>query len=158
MVAKTLLGISPGTRIFGLAVLKHGELVEWKVKTFKEKWSKEKEKAILSMIEKLCMYYQVHTISIKKLNPLHSSVQLDLLYDAILRLAARVGVKIASYSLSDLDYEERDGRRTKEVLSAHVAGRHPVLKQAYQQERNNRKEYYTKMFEAIAIAEACRDW
>jgi RNase H-fold protein (predicted Holliday junction resolvase) len=158
MAARTLLGISPGTRIVGLAVIRKGELVEWSVKTFKEKWSKDKERAILAAIERLCRDYGVEAVSVKKVDPSRSSPELDRLQVAITALADRMQIAAVQFSLSDLDYGVRTGtKQTKGSLSEHVASRHPEFKDEYQRERGNRREYYTKMFEAIAMAERGRE-
>jgi Holliday junction resolvasome RuvABC endonuclease subunit len=154
---RVLLGISPGTRIIGLAVLYNGELVEWKVKTFKETWSIDKRTAILSAISRLCGYHGVQVVVLKKINPLKSSLQLDKLVDAIIQQAEREKIKVVQYSLEDLDFDMRSSKKqTKSSISEKVVSRHPQLKLAYIREQNNRKEYYTKMFEAIAMAERYR--
>lgn len=158
MDGMALLGISPGTRVIGLAVIHKGELVEWKVKTFKEMWSKCKRMVILRTIDRLCEYHRIQVIAIKKIDPLRSSPQLDALVAAIIRQSGRHRIKVRQYSLSDLDYNQRSGKqRTKDGLSEHVVEKHPELRKKYIRERNNRTEYYTKMFEAIAIAEQCRE-
>jgi hypothetical protein len=158
MATKALLGISPGTRIVGLAVLYKGELVEWKVKTFKELWSGDKRKAILQTIDRLCGYHSIEVMVIKKIDPLRSSPQLDTLVAAIIRQAERKRIRVQQYSLSDLDYDLRSGKKqTKDELAEKVAERHPEFRKEYLKERNNRREYYMKMFEAIAMAERYRD-
>jgi hypothetical protein len=157
-MAGALLGISPGTRVIGLAVIIKGELVEWKVKSFKEKWSKEKCTAILSIISRLIEYYDVTTLSIKKIDPLKSSPQLDSLIVLIEKLAGHRRIAVRKFSLSDLDYANRSGKRDGKVkLTEHIVKKHPELKHEYFKEQNNRREYYIKMFEAIAIAERCRE-
>jgi hypothetical protein len=153
-MAKALLGISPGTRVVGLAVIDRGVLVEWKVKTFKEMWSSSKRKMILATIQRICEYHGIAVVVIKKIDPLRSSPQLDRLIDSIANQAKRNGIKIRQYSLSDLDYDIHAGKKqNKGELSEKVADKHPEVRKEYIQERNNRKEYYTKMFEAIAMAE-----
>ena len=154
MAGKALLGISPGTRVIGLAVLHKGELVEWKVKTFKEMWSVGKRKSILATIDRICDYYGVEVVSIKKIDPFRSSPQLDALIAAIVKQAEKNMLTVRLYSLSELDYDIRTGKK-KDTLSEQVASKHPMLRQTYLRERNNRAEYYTKMFEAIAMAEQC---
>ncbi|PQJ12989.1 hypothetical protein CJD36_004390 [Flavipsychrobacter stenotrophus] len=157
-MAKALLGISPGTRIVGLAVIEEGELVKWKVKTFKAAWSSKKRKMILDAIDNICGNYNIHKIAIKKIDAQRSSPQLDRLIVAISKLSERNAIPIAEYSLSDLDYDKRSNARlTKGRLSEEVAARHPKLRYKLLRERGNRTEYYTKMFEAIAMAERCRD-
>lgn len=151
---KCILGISPGTRIFGIAVIQDGELVEWKVKTFKEKWSSDKRKAILNTVTRLCDYHGVSILSIKKVDPLRSSPGLTRLVQGLIKNAKRQHIKTQILSLSELDYDLRTGRRqTKATIAESVAENHPEIKQEYQKERNNRREYYTRMFEAIALAE-----
>jgi len=158
MAGKALLGISPGTRVIGLAVIYKGELVEWKVKTFKEMWSKNKRKMILATIDRICEYHRIQVVIMKKMEPFRSSRQLDILVAAIIRQAERRGIKVEQYSLSDLDYNLRTGKKqTKDSISEQVVEKHPQLKKTYLRERNNRAEYYTKMFEAIAMAEQCRE-
>ena len=155
MAGKALLGISPGTRVIGLAVLHKGELVEWKVKTFKEMWSVGKRKSILATIDRICDYYGVQVVSIKKIDPFRCSPQLDALIAALVKQAEKNMLTVRLYSLSDLDYDIRTGKK-KDTLSEQVASKHPMLRQTYLRERNNRVEYYTKMFEAIAMAEQCQ--
>lgn len=158
MAAKTILGISPGTRALGLAVLGKDELIEWKVRSFKEAWSAQKKTRILSTIASLIDYYEIHIISLKKINPLKSSKELDSLVAAVEKLAQQKSIKVKSYSLEQLDYDRRSGRRDgKAKLTERIAEKHPELRREYLIERNNRAEYYTKMFEAIAIAERCRE-
>jgi hypothetical protein len=157
--SRVILGISPGSRIIGLAVIISGELVEWKVKSFKEKWCCDKRAAILSVIEKLFDHYDVSVISLKKMDPLKSSFQTDALVLSIEQLGERKKVEVLRYSLSDLDYDSRPNKRDgKTKLPEQVVEKHPVLKKEYFKEMNNRREYYIKMFEAVAMAERCREW
>ena len=158
-MARVTLGISPSSRVIGLAVIISGELVEWKVKSFKEKWCCDKRAAILSVIEKLIDHYEVSVISLKKMDPLKSSFQTDSLVVSIEQLAERKKVQVMRYSLSDLDYDSRPGTRDGQIkLTEQVVEKHPELKKEYYKVMNNRREYYIKMFEAIAIAERSREW
>ena len=157
-MAKALLGISPGTRVVGLAVIQKGVLVEWKVKTFKEMWSGDKRRAILGTIDRICEYHAIQVLALKKIDPLKSSPQLDRLITSILKRAKRNGIRVYQYSLSDLDYDLQTGKnKNKSELTEKVANKHPEVQKEYLLERNNRKEYYTKMFEAIAMAEQYKD-
>jgi hypothetical protein len=157
-MAKALLGISPGTRVVGLAVIQKGVLVEWKVKTFKEMWSGDKRRAIIATIDRVCEYHGIQVLALKKIDPLKSSPQLDRLVGSILKRAKLNGIKVCQYSLSDLDYDLQMGKKqNKSELTEKVASKHPEVQKEYLLERNNRKEYYTKMFEAIAMAEQYKD-
>lgn len=153
MVGEILIGISPGTRVMGLAVMHKGALLEWRVKTFKSKWSTAKQRNILNALERICVAYSVSVIAIKKLDPIRSSKQLDMLLRQFVQQSELQGRQVYRYSLADLDYEAS----TRKSLSEQVSAKHPELKQKYLRERENSSEYYTKMFEAIAIAEQCKD-
>ncbi len=151
---RCVLGISPGTRIIGIAIIQDGELVEWKVRTFRERWSSEKRKAMLGAIRQLCEYYSVGMIAVKKVDPLRSSPEHDRLVRDFTQQAKRYGIKVRHFSLSELDIATPGHKRkTKRVIAEKVAEMHPEVRHEYIKERNNRKEYYIKMFEAIAIAE-----
>ena len=157
-MAKTLLGISPGTTVMGLAVMRRGELIEWKVKSFREGWSNGKRDSIVSTVDKLCKYYNVDIISLKKIDPLKSSPQLDRLVEAIQRMAKQRRIKMQHYSLSDLDYGNLPKkRRDKIAMKERIADKHPELRAEYLRARNSKNEYHTKMFEAIAMVERCEE-
>lgn len=68
-----ILGISPGTRAMGWAVLSDGELVDWGVKNFKGKWAKKKENKILNTFEKLLHEYHISKVAMKKICPMQYS-------------------------------------------------------------------------------------
>src|ERR1039458_9865646 len=108
----TILGVSPGTRTMGLAVLRRGELIEWRVKTYKGVWSKEKLAYILQAIEKICDYYQVTGIAMKKVDPRRCSDQLDVLTEQLIEFANAKHFGVSTYSLPELidvtGYEQRN--------------------------------------------------
>ena len=121
-------------------------------------WSGDKRRAILGTIDRICEYHGIQVLALKKIDPLKSSPQLDRLVGSILKRARRNGIKICQYSLSDLDYDLQTGKnQSKGELTEKVANKHPEVQKEYLLERNNRKEYYTKMFEAIAMAEQYKD-
>lgn len=149
MDGEVVLGISLGTRVIGMAIFYKGDLLEWKIKTFKYHWSVTKQQHILAALDRFCTAYRVSVIKIKKLDPLRSSKQLDNLLCVFIHQSEKRGIRVCIHSLSELDYDAR----TKTQLSEQVSRRHPELMKKYLQARANRSEYYTKMFEAIALAE-----
>jgi len=150
-----ILGISPGTRSIGTAVMRKGKLVEWKVKTFKGAWNKKKLNIILAFIEEYAEHYDLQKVVLKKVQPDKSSRQLDLLVQEIFKLFRHKKISVISYSLEDL--QKLWGRDTSGKAGAHAQARkYPQLRRQCTIERQNRREYYTKMFEAIAVIE--RSW
>lgn len=53
-----IIGINPGTRYLGIAVFEGPELMDWRVKKLKEKWSKEKMKKAIKIISKFNELYK----------------------------------------------------------------------------------------------------
>jgi len=136
--------------------MRRGELIEWRIKSFKEAWCGDKKDTILATIDKLCRYHDVDIISLKKIDPLKSSPQLDRLVEAIWKQAKQSRIKVHHYSLSDLDYGNLPKRkRDKMALKERLADKHPELRAEYLRARNSKNEYHTKMFEAIAMVERC---
>jgi hypothetical protein len=148
MAANVIIGISAGTRIVGVAIIKKGELLDWRVKSYKAQWSKAKENAIIETISKLCDYYHADSLAIKETDPLRSSLPVEHLQKAIKGLAKSKRLTLASYSLADLNYARR-----KKQLSEDIVEKYPELRSEYKRECNNKREYYARMFEAAAIAE-----
>ena len=148
-----MLGISPGTRTMGLAVLRHGELIEWRIKTYKGVWSKEKLAYILRAIEKMCDYYQVTSVAIKKVDPRRASPQLEVLTEHLIAFAKEKQFSIATYSLPELmEATGRQQRNLHYAIEESMLERYPIVRKEYQKERNNKRRYYAKMFEAVLCA------
>src|SRR4030066_99735 len=100
---KRILGINPCTRYLGLAVLYDSELMDWRIKTFKGKWTKAKAKRILESISEYIELYNINTISLKKIHPSRSSGNLKYLVLRIKTWAKRNKVKIYQYSIKELE-------------------------------------------------------
>lgn len=152
-MATTILGISPGTRTMGVGVIQNGELVEWQVKIFKGRWSKEKLDIIMKNIQSLCDHFQVTDVALKVVSPLRSSRNLLTLTNRITELAEKHKIRISRFTVQDLRLKiGLHGKRSMDELMEHITQKYPVLKREYLKERNNLNTYYLKMFEAIAAA------
>lgn len=152
-MATTILGISPGTRIMGLGVIRNGELVEWQVKSFKGSWSKEKLSLIAETIGSLCDHFQVTDMALKVVSPLRSSRNLLTLTNQITELAKKHKIRVYRFTVQDLRLKTGlRGKRSIDELMEQITQKYPVLKREYTKERNNLNPYYLKMFEAIVAA------
>ena len=63
MIPNVILGISPSTRSLGIAVMRNGDLVDWKTKTFPGKFSKEKVKSIVGVIKEEMEVHRTQVIA-----------------------------------------------------------------------------------------------
>ncbi len=155
---KTTLGISAGTRLVGIAVVRNRQLIDWKILQFKERWSREKLKRMLNKFNQLYDYYRVSTLALKSADPFRSSPELNALIGSISLNARSKRVKVSQYSLQDLKELSRTKKiRNVEILSEYIVEQYPELRRVYLRERNNENRYYVKVFEAIAAAKLACD-
>ncbi len=146
----SVIGVSLGTRIAGIAVMKRRELLVYKVKTFKGEWSKKKQNEILKLFDKLYDHYDVKCLAVKIVSPLHSSEHVDELTFCLIARAMDRGLKVIKYPLYEI--KKSLGLNKKQNLGEYIAGKYIELRNEYEQEQNSFNPYYNKMFEAIAIA------
>jgi len=154
-MAATILGISLGTKLIGVAVMRDGELIEHRVRTFKKRWSKDKEKTILTYIEKLIEYYSVSHVALKTPDPLKSSKRLDQLNENVKEIVQKK-TELHNYSLPTVKLGLAIKSHNKNSFMEQIAERYPELRKIYLKEINNRHSYYERMFEAIGVAR-CSD-
>src|SRR5436189_2392697 len=95
----SVLGVSLGTRIAGIAVMRNRELITYKVKTFKGPWSKKKQNEILMLFDKLYEHYDIQYLALKLVSHLHSSKALDKLTKSLIERAKKKEIKINIYPL-----------------------------------------------------------
>jgi len=154
---KRILGINPGTRYLGLAVFCGSELLDWRVKTFRGKWRKEKAGKIIKIMNDYIELYNINTISLKKCHPSRASKNLNLLVLRIKALARRKKIKVYQYSIKELeklflDNEKLNGKN----LAEKIVSEYPVLIYDFQREKSNRNSYYLKGLEAVALGAIIR--
>lgn len=151
-----IIGINPGTRYLGIAVFQETELLDWRIKVFKGKWSKEKISKILEILNEYTELYEINTISLKRLHPSRSSKNLKLLVSRIKALAKRNGIKVHQYSIKELEkFFLNDEKLNKKNLAEKIALEYPVLNHEFEKENSHKNPYFIKMFEAVALVAAC---
>jgi Holliday junction resolvasome RuvABC endonuclease subunit len=150
---QTILGISPGTRSIGIGVIRDGELLDARVKTFPGKWSESKQKTILGAISKLINDFNVTAVFLKTIHESRSSAALNQLIYEIKNLLEKRKTKFCLYTIIDLKrhcLERRSGNRR--TLMEQITEKYPELMFDRDKEIKSRNKYYTKMFEAIGCA------
>jgi Holliday junction resolvasome RuvABC endonuclease subunit len=148
----TILGISPGTRSVGLAVMRAGELVEWRVKTFKGSWTHGKLKDILFVLTRYIEDHKVKVLAMKKPDANRSSFGLDQLISELTVWAKMNRIKVHPISLEKMkQHFTKEENFTKKQMIKQVALKSPELHSEYNKEQRNKNSYYKKMFEAIIM-------
>jgi len=151
-----IIGINPGTRYLGIAVLQGPELRDWRVKVLKGKWSKEKMKKAVEIISEFIDRYEPNVLAIKKLHPSRRSQNLAQLVDRIKEFSRRKGLKVFQYSIKDVEefFIEEDKLNKKNLAEAIVL-ENPALFHELQKEKAHKNSYYIRVFEAVALGSRC---
>lgn len=146
-----ILGISPGTRSFGFAVIKNGDLTDWRIRAYKGVWSEQKRQYIILTLTKLIEQQKVNTIALKLVHPSRSSAWLKELQLCIQTLAVQKGIKADLFYIEDIKRLCND-RANKDCIAKYMVELYPHLSKEYARQMGSRNSYYLKMFEAIAVA------
>jgi hypothetical protein len=151
-----IMGINPGTRYLGLAIIDGSGLLDWRIKSFEGKWTKGKVDRILDTIRKQIDYFDINAIILKKLHPSRSSKNLKIVVLKIMSLARNRRIKIQSHSIKELEKTYIEGvKLNKRNLAERIVGEYPVLVHEFNKEKSHKNSYYLRMIEAVALAAAC---
>ncbi len=148
--SKTVLGISLGTRYTGVAVFRHGELIEYQTKVFNGKITKKKLKRILNSLEKQIAYYTVDSIAMKIPEGEARSKEIRQIILDIEKIAKDKKLQFFRYTISDLKQTcFPDEKANRQDLAEYLMQKYPELS-FVEKCGLNRHTYYGKMFEAVA--------
>lgn len=153
---QVILGVNPGTREFGYAIVKHGHYRQGGVVTIKHHKAVEKKKAALSKnLTLIILREQPQLIVWPDLSDsnLHSE-GVRALQDALIILAVRN--RIPSYkhpaSTIRMNCVEQGQTTTRENLCKHLAEVYPELQRhlhAYEPYNNPKWKYWFHLFNAV---------
>lgn len=152
---ETILGISPGTTWLGIAVLRNGELIDWRVYRPKYTWSKAKHQRVMTYLNFLIDRYEVTGIALNPSAGKKNTVALKELYSGIRATARSQKLALSEYSFQELvRYTCTENIEQKKDLPQAIIQHFPELTALCLKEKKNWNAYYIKMFEAVAAASA----
>ena len=151
-----IIGINPGTRYLGIAVLDGSELLDWRIKALEGKWSEEKLKKATEILSELFNQYEPNALAIKKLHPSRRTENLLRLSDKIKNFARLKKLKVFQYSIKDIEKSYIvDEKLNKRNLFEALVKFYPELYPELKKEQSYKNPYHTRIFEAVALASAC---
>ena len=151
--SQKIIGINPGTRYLGIAVLDGSELLDWRIKVLEGKWSEKKIKKAIEILSDIFDQYEPNVLVIKKLHPSRRSKSLARLVVTIKALARRKEMKVYQYSIKKVeDFFVEEGKLNKRNLAEAVISKYPVLSYELNKEKRNKNSYYIRAIEATALA------
>lgn len=146
------LGLSLNSRLVGLAVLQDETLVEYRVKQFKEHWNPEKLTRMLTAIADYINEFNVSDVAV--LLPLrhYTNSETKTLLLKLPALCKGQHVAFFTYTTKNFTVFSQQGRAKKKALMQALSFLYPELSLARKRELTNKKQYYSKLFEAVAVA------
>ncbi len=146
---QTIIGISPGTYLFGFAVFRRGQLVNYGVKTYPGKWSKKKFYHIMNSVERLLEKHAPEIIVMKVADIKSLSDNVELIRAGIENLAEKKGIQVFKCALQDIKRACCDDSKMEaEELHKCLMEQYPILS-SKKSEKINWHIYNGKMFEAV---------
>jgi len=150
-----ILGISPGTRLVGTAILKDGVLIDWGVKMFKEKWSDQKLQRIVTVLEAIIRRYGIKTIALKSVHISKASKELEVLVHAIVLVARQLKIHLRTYTIEELKHH-CNGAPNKELIMSYVFQLYPEVEKTIRFGKEN-SLYHMKTIEAVALVHSINE-
>lgn len=152
-LTETICGISIGTRVIGLAIRKHLELIDWRILTFKTAWSDRKQDKILKKILAFLSKYQVGCLVIKTPPKKYQSDHLKTLISDITIQLRTDQIPYNLVSVNELkQYCFPNEKSNKYKIASFVANSHPELRAIVDREQKLKTKHYTKVFEAVVAS------
>jgi len=150
-----IIGINPGTRYLGIAILSGQDLLDWRIKTLGGPWSEEKIRKTVEIVSDLIEQYKPNVLVIKKLHPSRRTENLLRLTDKIKSIARCKDLKVYKYSIKYIeDHFIRDNKLNRRNLIKEIVKLYPILYHDLENEQRHRNQYYSRTFEAVALAAA----
>lgn len=151
-----ILAINPGSKYVGIAVFAGHELIDWRVRVIKGKWSATKLQRIILLVHSFIDRYQPDVLAIKRLHRSRGSANLKQLVSRIKQLSKRKRLRIYQFSIKELEnFFSPQQRINKAELAAILTSRYPELLSEFNKEQSNKNRYHIRMFEAVALGAVC---
>ena len=131
----------------GVAILCQGELVEWKVISFKGKWNIEKQNEIIDSIVEILSDYAVLKIAMKKICPMRASFNLLQLERTFIDWCMNNYYRPKQFTIEQIrSFQENNSNKLEEELNYE-----------YNRQQQINTPYYAKVFEAVTLAQMGND-
>jgi len=153
MSTDTTLGIDPGTRFIGIAVMRSGVLVHSQIRAFQGPWSLKKLKDIVHWLDATMTRYGVKKVAIKIPDVFPLSPGYNQLIGSLNVFLSRKSITPSYYTLSEIKAKVcKEKIETTDELMQIIVLKHPELWLEYKKEKLNENPHYNKLFAAVAVA------
>lgn len=148
----TVLGISTNSRVLGIAILDKNVLLDFNVHYYKESWSGSKPYRILGCLNQYHKRYPISNIALAIPYEYYQNKETKALIKLITKYYSKKKILITCYRPEALHYLHQKKRAKKKAMMECLAGYYPELSLIHKKELRNKRRYYFKLFEAVAVA------
>ncbi|MFP5041662.1 hypothetical protein [Parasediminibacterium sp. JCM 36343] len=147
-----VLGISANSRVVGIAVIREGSLLDCNVHYYKEQWSETKAARILGCLKR---YHRLHPITKAAIaipHEHHQNKETKALIALIQGHCLQKGIPLSACQPEAFDYLHQKAKAKKKAMMLRLTEHYPELIPLHWKELRNKRRYYFKLFEAVAVA------
>jgi hypothetical protein len=149
-----VLGISTNTRLLGLAIITgQNRLAEYSIRLYKPSWSPSKANMIVTSLEPCVRQYCITSVVLSIPYVHHQTEAFTHLIYRIRDFFEAKGIPVCAETPEAFNSLYPPGeKKTKKALMKALCLQFPQLSYCYHKEMRNKKRYYSKLFEAVAVA------
>jgi uncharacterized protein YktA (UPF0223 family) len=148
-----VLGISTNTRLLGLAIIHEGRLLDYSIRLDKSPWSPAKATRIITSLEPCVRQYSIKKAVLSMPYAYHQTDAFKTLLNALKAYCKQNGISFSTEPQESLyAIVDQTEKKSKKQVMYSLTCVFPQLSYCFQKELKNKKKYYTKIFEAVAVA------
>ncbi len=153
VLAMATLGISTNTRLLGYAIINQDRLEDYSIRLFKSPWSPSKATQIITSLEPCVRRYSITKVVLSIPREHHQTKAFRDLRIQLKQHFESYGIAFHTKHIRTVvPHAPKDKRKSKRALLDFIVQKYPELQYCYLRELRNKKRYYIKVFEAVAVA------
>lgn len=136
----------------GLAIMRHGELIDFHARLYKEQWGSFKAHLMIANLQQCIKAHSITHLALVVPYAYYQSKEAKALHTQIKALCKTKALSVTTYEATAFHQLHPQGKAKKKALMQSLAERYPELLYVYKREARNKNRYYHKLFEAVAAA------
>jgi RNase H-fold protein (predicted Holliday junction resolvase) len=152
-IPMTILGISLGTTVTGIAILKDEALIEWNNHVYPQAWSDNKMRIILKQYKRYIARHNVNAVVVKI--PPTKKQTTSMLLKAIEKLAKKHGCAFDITSKREI--KGFFTLKNTDALIEYAQIKYPKLRNTYLKSIATNHRYHKKLYEAVLSADVYQE-
>lgn len=148
-----VLGISTNTRLLGLAIIEEGRLLDYSIRLDKSPWSPAKVTRIITSLEPCVRQYSIKKVVLSMPYTYHQTDAFKTVLDSLKQYCKQNHITFFTETQDALfAICDQPEKKSKKDVMYTLTCLFPQLAYCFQKELKNKKKYFTKLFEAVAVA------